>query len=99
MGATPGVEIALKVDETNSGGGDAMKYDAAFPLIVQQRSVSGSLTGAPAMIATMLEFASRHDVVPQNEHFPMSDIEEAFGRLDSGKARYRIVLDADFRST
>ena len=72
---------------------------AAFPLIAQQRSVSGSLTGAPATIATMLEFASRHDVVPQNEHFPMSDIEDGFARLDSGKARYRIVLDADFRPT
>ena len=71
---------------------------AAFPLIVQQRSVSGSLAGAPATIATTLEFASRHDVVPQNEHFPMSDIENAFARLDSGKARYRIVLDADFGS-
>jgi alcohol/geraniol dehydrogenase (NADP+) len=71
---------------------------AAFPLIAQQRCVSGSLTGAPATIATMLEFASRHDVVPQNEHFPMSDIEDAFARLDSGKARYRIVLDADLGS-
>jgi len=26
----------------------------------------------------------------------MSKINEAFGRLESGKARYRIVLDADF---
>ena len=71
---------------------------AAFPLIVGQRSVSGSPSGAPATIATMLEFASRHEVVPQTEHFPMSDINEAFARLDSGKARYRIVLDADFGS-
>ena len=28
--------------------------------------------------------------------FPMSKISEAFARLESGKARYRIVLDADF---
>jgi D-arabinose 1-dehydrogenase-like Zn-dependent alcohol dehydrogenase len=26
----------------------------------------------------------------------MSKINEAFARLESGKARYRIVLDADF---
>jgi D-arabinose 1-dehydrogenase-like Zn-dependent alcohol dehydrogenase len=26
----------------------------------------------------------------------MSSINQAFARLDSGKARYRIVLDADF---
>lgn len=33
---------------------------------------------------------------PQTEHFPMSRINEVFMRLESGKARYRIVLDADF---
>jgi len=69
---------------------------AAFSLILQQRSVSGSPTGSPATIATMLDFASRHNVAPQTEHFPMSHINEAFARLESGKARYRIVLDADF---
>jgi uncharacterized zinc-type alcohol dehydrogenase-like protein len=69
---------------------------AAFALIMQQRSVSGSPTGSPVAIETMLDFASRHNVAPQTEHFPMSQINEAFARLESGKARYRIVLDADF---
>jgi len=69
---------------------------AAFSLIMQQRSVSGSPSGSPVAIETMLDFASRHNVAPQTEHFPMSEINEAFARLASGKARYRIVLDADF---
>ena len=69
---------------------------AAFSLIMQQRSISGSPTGSPTDIKTMLDFASRHNVTPQTEHFPMSNINEAFARLESGKARYRIVLDADF---
>jgi alcohol/geraniol dehydrogenase (NADP+) len=69
---------------------------SAFSLIFQQRSVSGSPTGSPVAIETMLDFASRHNIVPQTEHFPMSRINEAFARLESGKARYRIVLDADF---
>ena len=69
---------------------------AAFSLILQQRSVSGSPTGSPVAIGTMLDFASRHNLAPQTEHFPMSNINEAFARLESGKARYRIVLDADF---
>ncbi|MBV8455295.1 MAG: NAD(P)-dependent alcohol dehydrogenase, partial [Acetobacteraceae bacterium] len=69
---------------------------AAFSLILQQRSVSGSPTGSPVAIETMLDFAARHKVVPQTEHFPMSKINDAFARLASGKARYRIVLDADF---
>ncbi len=69
---------------------------AAFSLILGQRSVSGSPTASPATIETMLDFASRHNVAPQTEHYPMSQINEAFARLESGKARYRIVLDADF---
>lgn len=69
---------------------------SAMSLIMQQRSVSGSPTGSPVDIATMLEFAARHNVAPTTEHYPMSHINEAFERLESGKARYRIVLDADF---
>jgi uncharacterized zinc-type alcohol dehydrogenase-like protein len=69
---------------------------AAFALISQQRCVSGSPSGSPVAIETMLDFAARHKVAPQTEHFPMSNINEAFARLESGKARYRIVLDADF---
>jgi len=68
----------------------------AFPMIVGQKSVSGSPTGSPVAIETMLDFAARHKITPQNEHMPMSRINEAFERLEAGKARYRIVLDADF---
>lgn len=67
-----------------------------FSLITGQRSVSGSPTGSPVAIATMLDFAARHGVAPQTEHFPMGQINEAFERLEAGKAHYRIVLDADF---
>ena len=67
-----------------------------FPLIMGQRSISGSPIGSPAGIATMLDFAARHKITPQTEHFPMSRINEAFEHLEAGKARYRIVLDADF---
>ena len=69
---------------------------AVFPLILGQRSISGSPTGSPVDIGMMLEYAARHDVAPQTEHYPMSQINEAFQRLEAGKARYRIVLDADF---
>jgi uncharacterized zinc-type alcohol dehydrogenase-like protein len=71
---------------------------SAFALLIGQRAVSGSPTGSPVAIQTMLDFASRHGITPQTEHFPMSRINDAFARLESGKARYRIVLDADFRS-
>jgi uncharacterized zinc-type alcohol dehydrogenase-like protein len=68
----------------------------AFDLIGGQRSVSGSPTGAPVTMTSMLDFAARHDVAPQVEHFPMSKVNEALAHLEGGKARYRIVLDADF---
>jgi uncharacterized zinc-type alcohol dehydrogenase-like protein len=61
-----------------------------------QKSISGSPIGPPVGIAMMLDFAARHNIAPQTEHFPMSRINEAFERLEAGKARYRIVLDADF---
>ena len=69
---------------------------AAFPLIMGQKSISGSPTGSPVEMATMLDFAARHNITPQTEHFPMSRINEAFEHLKAGKVRYRIVLDADF---
>ena len=69
---------------------------SAFSLILGQRCVSGSPTGSPTAIESMLDFASRHNIAPQTEHFPMSKINDAFARLQAGKARYRIVLDADF---
>lgn len=67
-----------------------------FPLLKAQRSISSSPTGPPIAIATMLDFASRHHIAPKTEHFPMSQINKAFEHLEAGKARYRIVLDADF---
>ncbi len=68
----------------------------ALALIFGQKSVSGSPTGGPVALATMLDFAARHGIAPQVEHFPMSRVNDALEHLESGKARYRIVLDADF---
>lgn len=65
-----------------------------FSLLMGQRKVSGSPVGSPAMIASMLEFAARHDIRPVVEEFPLSKVNEAMARLESGKARYRVVLKA-----
>jgi alcohol/geraniol dehydrogenase (NADP+) len=68
----------------------------AFSLIAGQNSLSGSPVGSPVGTATMLDFAARHRITPQTEHLPMSRVNEAVERLEAGKARYRIILDADF---
>lgn len=65
-----------------------------FSLIPQQKSLSGSPVGSPASMATMLEFCARHQILPQVEHFPMSQVNAALEHLRAGKARYRVVLDA-----
>lgn len=67
----------------------------AFPMIMGQKSLSGSPTGSPTAIAKMLTFAARHGVEPTVEIYPMSKINDAFARLASGQARYRIVLKND----
>jgi uncharacterized zinc-type alcohol dehydrogenase-like protein len=40
----------------------------------------------------MLEFAALHKIEPVTEHFRFDQVNEAIERLESGKARYRIVL-------
>ncbi|HEX5930333.1 MAG TPA: alcohol dehydrogenase [Methyloceanibacter sp.] len=66
----------------------------SMDIIMPQRSISGSPNGSPVTMATMLEFAARHDISPQTEHYQMDQVNEALAHLEGGKARYRIVLDA-----
>ncbi len=66
-----------------------------FPLLMGQKSISGTPLGAPATTAKMLEFCGRHNIEVVTEHFPMSKANDAIERLRSGKARYRIVLEND----
>ena len=68
---------------------------AAFPMILGQKSFSGSPLGSPSTTDTMLEFCARHGIAPTTETFPMSRANEALDHLRSGKARYRIVLAND----
>lgn len=69
---------------------------SAGSLIGGAKSVTGSPTGSPAALRQLLKFAARKNIAPQIELFPMSEINAAIERLHSGKARYRIVLKADF---
>jgi uncharacterized zinc-type alcohol dehydrogenase-like protein len=64
----------------------------AFSLIGGQRQISGSPVGSPATIAKMLEFSALHGIEPVTEHFKFDQVNEALEHLESGKARYRIVL-------
>ena len=63
-----------------------------FLLLMGQKSLSGSPLGSPITIAKMLDFAALHHIEPVTETFDFTQVNEAFEHLESGKARYRIVL-------
>ena len=64
-----------------------------FPMLLGQKSISGSPLGSPATMAHMLEFAARHGIEPVTEHFPLAQVNDAMEKLRSGRPRYRLVLD------
>lgn len=64
----------------------------AFSLIGGQKSVSGSPVASPSDMIKMFKFCLRHDIYPEVQEFPMSQINEAIAHLEAGKARYRLVL-------
>jgi alcohol/geraniol dehydrogenase (NADP+) len=66
-------------------------------LILGEKSIGASPGGGPADILKMLDFCRRHGIEPIIEEFPLSHVNEAMARLESGKARYRIVLQNDLK--
>ncbi|KAG2227261.1 hypothetical protein INT45_008505, partial [Circinella minor] len=66
------------------------------PSIVERHiSLSGSLLTSPQIIQEMLNVASEKNVKPWIKKYPMSKTPEAVQAMRDGKARYRIVLEAD----
>ena len=63
-----------------------------FPMLVGEKVVTAGAIGSPATIATMLDFAARHSILPLTETFKFSDVNEAIKKLREGKVRYRAVL-------
>ena len=68
---------------------------SAMDLIFGQKRVSGSPNGAPATMASMLDFAARHKIAPQVEHFPMSCVNDAIQHLTTlpRLPRFRLLLN------
>jgi uncharacterized zinc-type alcohol dehydrogenase-like protein len=62
------------------------------PMLFHQLSVSSSPVGSPATIREMLRFCARHGIAPVTEPFAFDQINEAMDHLESGRARYRVVL-------
>lgn len=65
---------------------------SVFAMMPGQISVSSSPVGSPSTIGQMLDFCARHDISAQTEHYDFKDVNAAMARLESGDARYRVVL-------
>ena len=70
-----------------------------FPLLSGEKSIGSSPGGGPAEIMKMLNFCSRHDIEPIIEECALSNVNDAMTHLESGKARYRVVLQNDFKQS
>jgi len=64
-------------------------------LIFGQRSVKGWYSGTSIDSQDTLRFSARAGVQSMNEIFPLERVTEAYERMMSGKARFRVVLSME----
>lgn len=65
---------------------------SAFDLLFKQLGVDGALTGTPATGDSTLRFSVISDVAAMIETMPLERAAEAYARMMSGNARFRVVL-------
>jgi D-arabinose 1-dehydrogenase-like Zn-dependent alcohol dehydrogenase len=65
---------------------------SAFALIAGRRSVQGWYSGTSIDSEDTLAFSARTGVRSMNEVLPLDRVREAYDRMMSGKARFRVVL-------
>lgn len=80
-----GVVIAL-------GASDEPIELSAFDLLFRQLGVDGALTGTPKAGDATLRFSAMSDVAAMVETMPLERAPEAYARMMSGQARFRMVL-------
>ena len=61
-------------------------------LIAGRRSISGWPSGSPIDSQDTLEFCALTGIRPMTEIYPLDRAPEAYDRMQSGKARFRVVL-------
>ncbi len=66
---------------------------SAFPLILQRRSMSGSLIGGIRETQEMLDYCATKGITCDIEVIPMDKINEAYERMMRSDVRYRFVID------
>lgn len=64
-----------------------------FGLILQRRSLAGSLIGGIRQTQEMLDFCARHGIVADIEMIRADEINTAYERMLKGDVKYRFVMD------
>ncbi len=65
---------------------------SAFELLLKQLGVNGALTGTPRAGDATLRFSAMTDVAAMVETMPLERAADAYARMMSGEARFRMVL-------
>jgi D-arabinose 1-dehydrogenase-like Zn-dependent alcohol dehydrogenase len=73
-------------------GADQSMQVALLPLLFGRRSIKGWNSGTSIDSQDTLAFSVRTGVRSMNETYPLDRISEAYDRMMSGKARFRVVL-------
>lgn len=74
------------------GAADAMSV-SPLTLILGRRAARGWYSGTAIDSQDTLAFSARAGVQSMNELYPLARVEEAFARMMSGQARFRVVLE------
>ena len=73
------------------GAAESMQVSPLF-LLMGSRSVKGWYSGTSIDSQDTLAFSVRSGVRSMNETYPLDRVAEAYDRMMSGKARFRVVL-------
>jgi D-arabinose 1-dehydrogenase-like Zn-dependent alcohol dehydrogenase len=65
---------------------------APMPMLMGRQSVKGWYSGTSIDMQDTLAFSARTGVRSMNEIYPLGSVAEAYDRMMSGKARFRVVL-------
>jgi len=72
--------------------GAARSINIPIPMLLNNKIISGSAIGSPAMIYEMFQFAARHNIQAKTEVFPLENVNEAIQKVKENRVRYRAVL-------
>ncbi len=64
-------------------------------MVMQARTVGGSVIGGIAETQEVLDFCAEHNILPDVEFINMQDINEAFEKMMDEEVRFRYVIDME----